>query len=148
MFGKVRGANRRRGSYVPLPETSTRMKAVRQEGTAAELAVRQALSALGLRYRLNVRTLPGSPDVANASRGFAVFVHGCFWHRHPRCPSATMPKTNKSFWKRKFADNVARDRKKIRALEECGVHVVVVWECETKRPGLAARLSAAIAPRK
>lgn len=127
-------------SHRPLPVTSARMKAVRREGTDPELAVRSALAALGLQFRINVRSLPGTPDAANLRRMFAIFVHGCFWHRHPGCRYSTTPKTNVRFWKEKFAANVARDKRNIEALKRRGIRVVVVWQCELKNPRLRGRL--------
>ena len=108
------------------------MKSVRQVGTAPELAVRRALSFRGVRYRLNVRSLPGSPDIANMREHFAIFVHGCFWHRHPGCRYATTPKTNVPFWSRKFAANIQRDQAKLQALRTRAIRVLVVWECQTR----------------
>jgi DNA mismatch endonuclease (patch repair protein) len=125
-------------------QTSERMAAVRRDGTGPELAVRKALRSLGIRYRSNLATLPGSPDVANIRRGFVILVHGCFWHRHQSCPRATFPKTNKAFWKAKFLANRQRDLRVKMALEDKGLRVVVVWECETKMPGLVRFLRAAL----
>ena len=130
--------------HVPLLETSRRMSAVRQSGTSAELQVRRALSRIGLRYRLNVRSLPGSPDLANVRQRFAVFVHGCFWHRHRDCPYATMPKTNKAFWTEKFDANVRRDDRAKKSLRERGFRVIVVWECEARAQRLVELLSKAL----
>lgn len=113
---------------------------MRQAGTLAELEVRRVLSSMGVRYRVNVNSLPGSPDVANIRRQFAVFVHGCFWHRHPGCRYATTPKTNRAFWADKFAANVSRDRRAKKALERRGFHVVVVWECEARSQRLVKKL--------
>lgn len=115
------------------------MRAVRQEKTKPELAVARFLRARGVRFRMNVRSLPGSPDLANKSRGFAVYVHGCFWHRHPGCGRATTPKNNAEFWRTKFEQNVARDQRKERALRGLGFEVAVVWECETHDDGLLSR---------
>jgi DNA mismatch endonuclease, patch repair protein len=112
--------------------TSARMGLVRQRGTSPELVVRTALAALGHRFRLTNRDLPGSPDVANRTRRWAVFVHGCFWHRHG-CKATTTPGRNREFWEAKFARNVARDRRALEALQADGYTVVVIWECETKR---------------
>ncbi len=112
--------------------TSRRMAGIRQRHTLPELLVRQALSALGLRYRLANRDLPGSPDLANRSRRWALFVHGCFWHAHMDCRLATMPKRNRPFWEAKFAANRRRDRAKERALRRLGFRVFVVWQCELK----------------
>ncbi|MFL5352687.1 very short patch repair endonuclease [Archangium sp.] len=117
------------------------MKAVRQAGTKPEVLVRRAMSARNIRYRLNVRSLPGSPDIANVRQHFAIFVHGCFWHRHEGCRFATTPKTNVDFWSKKFADNIARDRAKIRALESRSFRVLVVWECQTRDDTLEVTLN-------
>ena len=89
------------------------------------------LHELGHRYRVRNRDLPGSPDVANRSRRWAVFVHGCYWHRHG-CKATTTPKRNRAFWEAKFARNVERDAESAAALRKLGFTVVVVWECETK----------------
>jgi DNA mismatch endonuclease (patch repair protein) len=112
--------------------TSQRMGRVRQKGTRPELLVRALLRSLGHRFRLTNRDLDGSPDIANRSRRWAVFVHGCFWHRHG-CKATTTPTRNREFWQLKFARNVERDRRAEEALREQGYTVVVVWECETKR---------------
>lgn len=106
------------------------MARVRQAGTTPELKVREALTAIGARYRLNVRSLPGSPDIANKSRRKAIFVHGCFWHRHDGCARATTPKTRTEHWKYKFERNVRRDRAKEAALLDLGFDVLTIWECE------------------
>ncbi len=109
------------------------MASVRRSGTSPELAVRKVLATYGLRYTLNNRDLPGSPDLANRSRRYAIFVHGCFWHRHSNCPRSTTPSRNREFWQAKFDANVVRDRGAIRALRRMGYSVVVVWECEAHR---------------
>jgi DNA mismatch endonuclease (patch repair protein) len=122
-------------------QRSERMRRVRQAGTRPELVVRRALHAMGFRYRLHRRGLPGRPDIVLASRRVALFVHGCFWHRHPGCSRATTPKTNADYWLAKFAENEARDARVIAALEADGWRVRVVWECETRDPEpLAASL--------
>ena len=124
-------------------ETSARLGRIRQHGTSAELAVRSALHALGARFRTRNRDLPGSPDVANRSRRWAVFVHGCFWHRHQGCARTTTPTRNREFWQAKFDANVARDARVVDELRRRGYAVLVVWECETPRPDeLRKRLSA------
>jgi len=114
--------------------TAKRMRSVRQRDTAPELAVRRIAYALGLRYRTHNRDLPGSPDLANRRRSWAVFVHGCFWHAHDGCPKATVPKRNSRFWKSKLAGNVARDERKTDELRALGYQVVVIWECEVAAP--------------
>jgi DNA mismatch endonuclease, patch repair protein len=118
---------------VTTPERRRIMAAVPQAGTTPELLVRQVLSRLGLRYRLNVQGLPGRPDIANRRRLLAVFVHGCFWHRHEGCQLATTPKRNRQFWTKKFAANCVRDARNSAALRRRGYSVVVVWECETRK---------------
>jgi DNA mismatch endonuclease (patch repair protein) len=118
------------------------MGRVRQKATLPELLVRSALAELGQRYRLQNRDLPGSPDLANRRARWAIFVHGCFWHRHG-CSATTTPTRNRDFWEAKFARNVARDARAIAALEELGYRVIVIWECETKRGGEAAKDSLA-----
>jgi DNA mismatch endonuclease (patch repair protein) len=120
-----------RNNLVTTPERSRRMAAIRQHGTEPELAVRASLSRLGVRYRLNVRSLPGRPDIANGTRKLAVFVHGCFWHRHEGCRKTTTPTRNREFWEAKFDANRARDRRAVEELETAGYRVCVIWECET-----------------
>jgi DNA mismatch endonuclease (patch repair protein) len=114
-------------------KTSARLARVRQSSTAPELVMRRALAALGHRFRTRNRDLPGSPDIANRKRRWALFVHGCFWHRHPGCSRTTTPKRNRRFWLDKFQANRTRDGRAQRALAALGYRVVVVWECETER---------------
>jgi DNA mismatch endonuclease, patch repair protein len=109
---------------------SARMSRVRRRSTTPELQVRRMLLAMGLRYRISNRDLPGSPDVANRAKKWAVFVHGCFWHRHAGCPRATTPRTNREFWLRKFAANRKRDERVQAELRKMGFKVAIVWECE------------------
>ena len=87
---------------------------------------------MGLRFRLHRKDLPGSPDLLFPKRKTALFVHGCFWHRHENCPRATTPKTNADYWNEKFRRNVERDEETRKRLEEGGWKVLVIWECETK----------------
>ena len=125
--------------------TSKKMRAVRQAGTAPELAVRAALASLGLAFETNVRDKPGRPDVWLAERNIPIFVHGCFWHRHEGCPKASTPKKNREFWQAKFAANIARDERDARQLREMGCPPIVVWQCQTKdEDALAAALLDAI----
>ncbi|WP_339032181.1 very short patch repair endonuclease [Bradyrhizobium symbiodeficiens] len=109
------------------------MARIRQKGTRIEAAVASALRDLGLHYRKNVRKLPGSPDFANRSKRWAIFVHGCFWHHHAGCHKATVPKSNRMFWLNKFRDNKRRDARSIRRLRQDGYRVVVIWECQERR---------------
>lgn len=115
------------------PETSKRLGRIRQKDTDVELAVRKLLHAMGVRFRVGNRDLPGSPDIANRSARWAIFVHGCFWHSHPGCARATVPKRNRAFWEAKFAANRARDARVVRELRRLGFRTLVVWECDAKR---------------
>ena len=123
------------------------MRSVGQKRTKPEMVVRRALHALGYRFRVNVKGLPGSPDLAFTKRKKVIFVHGCFWHRHPGCPYATLPKTRASFWHEKFAANVERDERQQNRLQEMGWNVETVWECETRQPeALVKRLQSFLGP--
>jgi DNA mismatch endonuclease Vsr len=109
------------------------MSRTRQSGTKAEAEVGAVLRQLGLSYRKNVRKLPGSPDFANASAKWAVFVHGCYWHHHRGCNRASIPKANREFWTEKFRVNRQRDARSIHSLRQSGFTVMIVWECEIDR---------------
>jgi DNA mismatch endonuclease (patch repair protein) len=109
---------------------SWNMSRIKGRDTAPELAVRSILHAHGLRFRLHGRGLPGRPDIVLPKYRVAVFVHGCFWHRHPRCKYAYSPKTRKGFWQGKFQANVRRDAAAVRALKKLGWRPIIVWECE------------------
>jgi DNA mismatch endonuclease, patch repair protein len=110
------------------------MRSVRRANTTPELAVRKSLHSSGLRYRLHRADLPGTPDIVFPRHRVAVFIHGCFWHRHESCSAASSPKSNVEFWKKKFAANVVRDARNVDALGSAGWEVVTVWECETRKP--------------
>jgi DNA mismatch endonuclease, patch repair protein len=116
---------------------SRMMRSIRGKDTKPELLLRRGLHARGFRYRLHHTGLPGRPDLVFPSRRAAVFVHGCFWHRHPDCPKATTPATRQDFWQNKFAENTARDRRNIDQLESAGWRVLIVWECELTKGALA-----------
>lgn len=111
--------------------TTAAMVKVRQSRTTPEERVASALRALGLVYRRNVKTLPGKPDFANRSRGWAIHVHGCFWHQHD-CKRGTVPSHNRDAWEAKFARNKQRDGEVDARLSALGLRVVTIWECETK----------------
>ena len=107
------------------------MRRVRAKNTTPELAVRRAAHRLGYRFRLYRRDLPGTPDLTFPRLRRAILVHGCFWHRHAGCRRTTTPKTRTTYWRRKFEQNVERDRRNMAALRALGWDVLVVWECET-----------------
>jgi len=120
------------------------MGRIRSKDTKPEMRVRRAAHAMGLRYRLHRKDLPGRPDLVFPGRSVALFVHGCFWHRHEGCRLASTPGSNAGFWQDKFSRNVDRDRRSCAQLEEGGWKPVVVWECETRD---AARLQEIICER-
>ena len=115
------------------------MRRVKGADTTPERLVRSALHAQGHRFRLHARDLPGRPDIVFRGDRLAIFVHGCFWHRHPGCPHCRMPKSRVDFWKEKFAANVARDAAVAARLIADGWWVETIWECEARD---AARLGA------
>jgi len=117
----------------PDAATSARMSGIRQKGTAIERLVAERLRKLGFHYRKNVRSLPGSPDFANKTRRWAIFVNGCFWHHHTDCRKATIPRTNPEFWTAKFEANRRRDARAVCELRRRGYAVVLIWECEKDR---------------
>ena len=117
------------------------MARVRSTNTAPELAVRRALHAAGLRFRLHASALPGRPDIVLAGRRAVVFVHGCYWHSHPGCSRARIPSSRQDYWIPKLARNVARDGAAQAALRDLGWRVHVVWECEIGQPDRLARLA-------
>jgi DNA mismatch endonuclease (patch repair protein) len=124
---------------------SWNMSRVRSTNTKPELVVRSLLHRNGFRYRLHVKTLPGKPDIVLSKYQSAVFVHGCFWHRHKNCPDASTPKTRTEFWVKKFNGNVKRDRKNRVALKKIGWKVIVIWECEVaNQDKLSAKISRTI----
>lgn len=122
------------------PARSALMARVRQKGTTPELAVREILKRHGHRFSTNARGLPGSPDIVDRNRKLAVFVHGCFWHRHARCAACTTPKRNAAFWQEKFEQNMVRDAKNNRELRRLGFRVLTIWECQLKSATKLARL--------
>lgn len=111
---------------------SLNMSRVRSSDTRPELEVRRLVHRLGYRFRLHRRSLPGTPDLAFPSRRAVIFVHGCFWHRHPGCRKATTPATRRDFWAEKFEANQCRDERVRRQLVDQGWRVEVVWECELR----------------
>lgn len=108
------------------------MQAVKSENTSPEMRVRRLLHALGYRYRLHQKELPGRPDLVFPGRRKVVFVHGCFWHGHDCARGARVPKTNRDYWVGKVARNRARDEKNRRELEAAGWKVLAIWECELR----------------
>jgi DNA mismatch endonuclease (patch repair protein) len=111
-------------------ERSERMARIRGRDTKPELLVRRLVHRCGFRYRLHRKMLPGKPDLVFPSRKKVIFVHGCFWHRHPRCVLARLPKSRLEFWVPKLTENRKRDLRNVRTLSRLGWKTHVVWECE------------------
>lgn len=106
------------------------MSRVRSKDTGPEMLVRRIVHGMGYRYRLHVRVLPGVPDLVFSSRRAAIFVHGCYWHQHPGCRLARVPKSRVEFWRTKLERNRERDSENLAALRRLGWRVLVVWECQ------------------
>ena len=123
---------------------SRMMAGIRGRNTQPEVALRSALHALGLRFRIHDRRLPGRPDVVFPKHRAVVQVHGCFWHRHEGCRFTTIPSSNADFWNDKFQANIIRDRENVRGLEGSGWRSAVVWECAIRDRG-ADEVAAAVA---
>lgn len=110
------------------------MASVRGKDTTPELRARKMLHALGFRYRLHRKDLPGKPDIVLPKYRVCIFVHGCFWHQHPGCKRSSRPSSNEEFWSGKLDKNIERDEENRQALQKLGWKVAVIWECETKDP--------------
>lgn len=120
------------------------MAGIRGRNTKPELALRSGLHRLGFRFRLHQWKLPGRPDLVLRKYRAAIFVHGCFWHRHPGCVYTTKSKTRPEFWKKKLSGNVERDARNLAALKQAGWRTAVVWECGFKN-GLGPETIGAVA---
>lgn len=113
------------------------MSRIRSIDTSPELVVRRLAHALGYRYVLHDKRLPGKPDLVFPARSKAIMVHGCFWHGHG-CANSSTPKSNTAYWSAKLAGNIARDRKQQRALRRMGWGVLTVWECATTKRNITS----------
>jgi DNA mismatch endonuclease, patch repair protein len=118
-------------SFTPEARAA-QMRSIRKADTRPELAVRRLAHALGYRFRLHRRDLPGSPDLVFPGRRKVILVHGCFWHQHKGCRLARQPKSRPDYWPKKLARNVERDAQVRKRLADEGWEVMVVWECETR----------------
>lgn len=123
---------------------SQMMSGIKGKNSLPEMVVRKALFAMGHRFRLHRRDLPGTPDIAMPGRKIAIFVHGCFWHAHQGCKYAKTPSTRTEFWTTKLQSNAERDRRAADKLAEMGWRVLNVWECSTRDPEAAAGVPEAL----
>ena len=114
-------------------ERSRNMAAIRSKNTKPEIYFRKLLFAQGYRYSLNSKKIPGHPDIYLRKYNTAIFIHGCFWHRHSGCQYAYMPKSRVEFWQKKFESNVKRDYVVRMELQDKGIKCLIVWECTVKR---------------
>ena len=113
-------------------ERSKNMAAIKSKNTSPELFIRKELFRRGYRYRLYEKSVPGHPDLFLRKYNTAIFIHGCFWHRHPGCKYAYMPKSNLDFWNRKFDANIRRDKAVRKELQGEGIRCLVIWECSVR----------------
>lgn len=121
------------------------MRSIRKKNTKPELLVRKIVHALGYRFRLHRRDLPGSPDLVLPRHKKVIFVHGCFWHQHPGCRKSTTPRFHTEYWGPKLARNIARDIRSAQELADLGWKSLVIWECElSKTDTLQYRLNSFI----
>lgn len=121
------------------------MRQIRKRNTKPELIVRRSVHALGYRFRLYRSDLPGSPDLVLPRHGKIILVHGCFWHQHPGCKSAKVPRSRPEYWEPKLARNVARDQRILAELKDLGWNTLVLWECElADKASLSCRIEAFI----
>ena len=123
---------------------SFNMSRIKGKNTKPEELVRKYLFSQGFRYRKNVRTLPGSPDIVLPKYKTAIFVNGCFWHGHVGCKYFVWPENNAEFWREKITANIERDSRNIKLLEQAGWKVLVVWECELKKNRLENTLGSLV----
>lgn len=108
------------------------MSKIKGRDTKPEIKIRSWLHRNGYRFRIQKSDLPGKPDIVLKKYNLAIFVNGCYWHRHPECKYTTTPATNIEFWQKKFAQNVARDKACIEKLEAAGWNTLVIWECQVR----------------
>jgi DNA mismatch endonuclease, patch repair protein len=115
------------------------MARVHSKNTTPEITVRQVLRSLGFRYTLNSARLPGKPDIVISKQRKLIFVHGCFWHQHKGCKASERPVSNIEYWNQKLDKNIIRDKKNLSMLKKSGWDVLIIWECQIKKPGILNR---------
>ena len=119
-------------NHIISASRSKNMSAIKSKNTKPEVEVRKLLHSMGFRFRLHKKDLPGSPDIVLPKYKTVIFVHGCFWHRHENCKYASIPKTRREFWNKKFTENIKRDSEIQEKIKNLNWRSVVIWECETK----------------
>ena len=123
-------------------QRSKNMAAIKSRRTKPELFLRHELFVKGYRYRVNVNYIPGHPDLFLRKYNLAIFVNGCFWHRHQNCKFSYTPKSNQPFWEKKFENNLRRDEEVRRALQKKGIRQMIIWECYINRVSKTDQLKA------
>lgn len=130
-----------------IKERSYRMHLIRSKDTQPELTVRRLVYSMGYRYRLHSTKLPGKPDIVFSGQRKAIFVHGCFWHQHEGCRNSRIPKSRLRYWVPKLQRNKQRDETNQKTLKAQGWRVLLIWECQTKKPGpMAVRIKRFLKP--
>ena len=140
MFQPKEKGTRRMTDVLTPAQRQYNMSRIRGTDTSIEVSVRKYLFNNGFRFRKNVKSLPGKPDIVLPKYHTVVFVHGCFWHRHKDCKYASIPQTNVDFWNEKFSKTVERDRLQLTKLKEMGWNVIIIWECELKGDKFASTM--------
>lgn len=112
---------------------SLNMSKIRAKNTKPELFIRSELHKQGFRFRVNSKLVKGHPDIYFTKKRIAIFIHGCYWHRHINCKFSYTPKSNVGFWLKKFETNIERDRVVIETLRKEGIRVILIWECTVKK---------------
>ena len=118
---------------------SKMMSNIKSTNTKPEILIRKSLFSKGFRYRINVKHLPGKPDMVFRKYSAVIFINGCFWHQHT-CAKSKLPETNKMFWEKKLSDNIARDKRNIDELLNLGWRVCIIWECAIKKTQMLAKI--------
>lgn len=124
---------------------SYNMSRIRSKNTKPEILVRKFLHSHGFRFRIHVDYLPGKPDIVLLKYKTVILIHGCFWHGHESCTFARIPKSNVDYWSKKLSNNIKRDKQHIEALKKIGWSVIIIWECQLKKPELISTLEQLIA---
>lgn len=125
---------------VSKEKRSKNMSAIKSKNTIPELLFRKLIYKLGFRYQLHKTGLPGKPDLYLKKYNTAIFIHGCFWHQHEGCKRNFMPKSNIDYWRKKLKNNVTRFNRVYEELKRKNYNILVIWECETKKPELITKI--------